>query len=108
MAAGGHGFVDQVQALPCIFAAHELGADIAHHVKQVTSGEWRAESGKREITTKVGGYCQTFLYARFLDVLMFGIAAVEVLVTLDHMVLSPQPTVEALLAAVALPHGQKG
>ena len=39
---------------------------------------------------------------------MVGRSLIEIFVALHHMMLSAEPSIEALLASVALPHSQEG
>ena len=108
MTSRRHGLVDQVEAAAGIVAVGKLRADIAHHIEEGAGIECEVRGGWCEVFAEGAGYLHTFFDLGLTDGAVVGATVIEVIVALDDMVLPTQPSIEALLLAVGLPHGEEG
>ena len=105
-----HGVIHYVEAAAGILRVEELGADVAHHVDELSALEGLCPALRlRQLRHDLVGQGYALLHAWLADALVgLALAVVEVFVALHEVVLSFEPAVEALLAAVGLPHGEEG
>ena len=100
-----------MEALPRILRIKKLRTHIPHHIQQLTTRKHCLPFHNRMhlcVSHHLVRQLNAIFHAGLAYILMSRIAPrIQVLILLHNMMLSLQPSIQALLPSISIPHGQK-